>query len=147
MGGAVKGQAASLRLDRRDAPQVFGAGLHIIPHGDGTIAIGSTSERQFEAPDTTDEQLESLIETARLLCPELADAPVIERWAGLRPRSPSRAPMLGPWPGRPGHFVLNGGFKIGFGMAPKLGELAADLLLDGTDAIPPGFRVTDNLRA
>ena len=28
-----------------------------------------------------------------------AAAPVIDRWAGLRPRAASRAPMLGAWPG------------------------------------------------
>ena len=43
------------------------------------------------------------------------------------------------WPGRPGHFIANGGFKIGFGMAPKCAALMADLLLDGKDAIPPEF--------
>jgi glycine oxidase len=75
----------------------------------------------------------------------LQDAPVVERWAGLRPRSRSRAPMLGPWPGRPGHYIANGGFKIGFGMAPKVAEVMADLLLEGRDAIPEGFRVEDNL--
>lgn len=145
MGNAVKGQAALLRADWREAPQVFADGLHVIPHGDGTVAVGSTSERYFDHPDTTDAQLDALIDAARRLCPDLAKAPVIERWAGLRPRSPTRAPMLGPWPGRPGHFVLNGGFKIGFGMAPKLAELAADLLLDGKDSIPQGFRLSDSL--
>ena len=112
---------------------------------DATVAIGSTSERDFAAPDTTDAQLDDLIARVRAVCPDLAAAPVLERWAGVRPRSPSRAPMLGPWPGRDGQFVLNGGFKIGFGMAPRLAELAADLLLDGADAIPQGFRVSDNL--
>jgi glycine oxidase len=53
--------------------------------------------------------------------------------------------MLGAWPDRPGHFIANGGFKIGFGMAPKISEVMADLLLDGSDAVPDGFRVTDNL--
>jgi glycine oxidase len=145
MGGAVKGQAALFEADHRDAPQLFLDGLHIVPHADGTVAIGSTSERNFSHPSQTDAQLETLIGRARAACPELADAPVIERWAGLRPRSPSRAPMLGAWPGRPGHFVLNGGFKIGFGMAPKLANLAADLLLDSKDAVPEGFRVENNL--
>lgn len=145
MGGAVKGQAALFEADHRAAPQVFVDGLHIVPHADGTTAVGSTSERSFAHPFHTDEQLETLIGRARAACPELADAPILERWAGLRPRSPSRAPMVGAWPGRPGHFVLNGGFKIGFGMAPKLAHLAADLLLDGHDAIPPGFRIADNL--
>jgi glycine oxidase len=52
--------------------------------------------------------------------------------------------MLGPWPGRPGHFIANGGYKIGFGIAPRVGETLAALILDGTDRIPQGFRVEDN---
>jgi glycine/D-amino acid oxidase-like deaminating enzyme len=52
--------------------------------------------------------------------------------------------MLGPWPGRPGHFVANGGFKIGFGVAPKVAETLAELILEGRDEIPAGFRVEDN---
>ena len=145
IGAGVKGQAALFRADFRAAPQLFAESLHVVPHADGTVAVGSTSERDYESPDSTDAQLESLIDRARALCPDLAEAPVIERWAGVRPRAPSRAPMLGPWPDRPGHFVLNGGFKIGFGMAPKLAELAADLLLEGRDQVPQGFRVSDNL--
>ncbi|MGB5066218.1 MAG: FAD-dependent oxidoreductase, partial [Albidovulum sp.] len=69
----------------------------------------------------------------------------IERWAGVRPRAKTRAPMLGGWPGRPGHFIANGGFKIGFGMAPKVAAVMADLVLEGHDRIPDGFRVCDNL--
>jgi glycine oxidase len=68
----------------------------------------------------------------------------MERWAGVRPRAKSRAPMMGEWPGRPGHFVANGGFKIGFGMAPKVASAIADLVLEGRDAIPDGFRVADS---
>jgi glycine oxidase len=146
VGVPIKGQAALLAADWREAPQLFVDGLHIIPHADGTTAIGSTTERDFDDPGETDSQLDALIAQARAACPDLADIPVLERWAGLRPRSRTRAPMLGPWPGREGHFVLNGGFKIGFGMAPKLAHLAADLLLDGAADIPPGFHVTDNLR-
>ncbi len=146
MGGPVKGQAALLAADWRGAPQVFAEGLHVVPHADGTVAIGSTSERDFDDPTATDAQLEALVARARALCAELARAPVVERWAGRRARAPSRAPMLGPWPGRPGHFVLNGGFKIGFGMAPILARMIAELI-EGRDTIPAGFRVTDNLRA
>jgi glycine/D-amino acid oxidase-like deaminating enzyme len=53
--------------------------------------------------------------------------------------------MLGPWPGRAGQFVANGGFKTGFGMAPKVAEVMADLLLDGADNIPSAFRVEASL--
>jgi len=86
-----------------------------------------------------------VIDAARTAIPALRDAPVVERWAGVRPRARSRAPMLGTWLNRPGHFIANGGFKIGFGMAPKMASVMADLMLEGRDAIPDGFRVEDNL--
>ncbi len=140
IGTAIKGQAALLRADLCDAPQIFADGLHIVPHGDGTVAIGSTTERDFADPVSTDAQLEPLIEQARTVCPALADAPVIERWAGLRPRARSRAPMVGPHPTRPGAFIANGGFKIGLAMAPIVARMLADLIVDGTDTVPEEFR-------
>ncbi|MBK0325859.1 FAD-binding oxidoreductase [Rhodobacteraceae bacterium F11138] len=141
VGNAVKGQAALLRFDAGNVPQLFVDGLHLIPHADGTLAIGSTSEREYQHPTATDAQLDTVIERAMALLPILHGAPVIERWAGLRPRARSRAPMLGPWPGRAGHYIANGGFKIGFGMAPGIAQVMADLILDGHDAIPADFRV------
>ncbi len=143
-GNGVKGQSALLRLAAPDAPQIYAESVHIVPHADGTVAIGSTSEREF-TDLSTDARLDDLIARARVICPALRDAEVIDRWAGVRPRARSRAPMLGTWPGRPGHFIANGGFKIGFGMAPKVGAVMADLVLDGRDAVPEGFRVADNL--
>jgi glycine/D-amino acid oxidase-like deaminating enzyme len=145
IGGGVKGQAALLRFAEGDVPQLYADGLHIIPHADGTLAIGSTSERDFEDANSTDSQLDDIIERACAAVPVLHGAEVIERWAGVRPRAKSRAPMLGSWPGRDGHFIANGGFKIGFGMAPKVAEVMADLLLQDIDRIPHGFRVEDNL--
>ncbi len=143
IGRGIKGQAAVLGLDRRDAPQIFAGGLHVVPHADGTVAVGSTTERDFAAPDTTDAQLDDVIARARAAVPALARAPVLRRWAGLRPRARSRQPVLGPWPGRAGHFVANGGFKIGFGLAPGVARVMADLVLEGLDRIPPGCRPDD----
>ncbi|MBQ0765235.1 MAG: FAD-binding oxidoreductase [Sulfitobacter litoralis] len=145
VGAGVKGQAALLQYDAGGLPQLFAGGVHMIPHSDGTVAIGSTTERNYSTPDQTDAQLDDVIAAARAAVPVLRDAPVITRWAGVRPRSRSRAPMLGPLPDAPGYFVANGGFKIGFGMAPKVAEVMADLMLEGRDIIPDGFRVEDNL--
>ncbi len=146
VGTGVKGQALSLRAAAPpDAPQIYASGLHIVPHRDGTVAIGSTSEREFDDPMSTDAQLDDLLDRAVSVMPILHGAPVITRWAGVRPRARTRAPMLGHWPGRQGHFVANGGFKIGFGIAPKVAELMADLVLQGRDRIPPGLRVEDSL--
>ncbi len=46
-GNGVKGQALAIRWDARDHPQVFADGIHFVPHEDGTLAIGSTSERDL----------------------------------------------------------------------------------------------------
>jgi glycine/D-amino acid oxidase-like deaminating enzyme len=140
LGAGVKGQAVALRHDAGDLPQVYAGGLHVVPHADGTVAIGSTSETAWtvEGPDA---QADDLIARAVAVLPVLAGAPVLERWAGVRPRAKSRGPVLGPWPGRPGHFVANGGFKIGFGLAPGVAGAMAALVLEGRDEVPPEFRV------
>ncbi|MEM1065888.1 MAG: FAD-dependent oxidoreductase [Pseudomonadota bacterium] len=146
VGTGVKGQAVLLRhAAPLGAPQLFCDGLHIVPHADGTVAVGSTSEREFDDPTTTDAQAEALVERAVNALPILHGAEVIQRWAGVRPRARSRAPMLGPWPGRAGHFIANGGFKIGFGMAPAVARVMADLLCEGRDTIPEPFRVEASL--
>ncbi|MEL6464778.1 MAG: FAD-dependent oxidoreductase [Pseudomonadota bacterium] len=141
IGTGIKGQAALLDFAAPDAPQLFADTLHIIPHADGTTAIGSTTERDYDNPTGTDAQLDDILTRARTAVPALKDAKVVAKWAGLRPRARSRAPMLGPWPDRPGHYIANGGFKIGFGMAPKVAHTMADLILEGRDTIPQGFEV------
>ncbi|HMO06365.1 MAG TPA: FAD-dependent oxidoreductase [Paracoccaceae bacterium] len=138
-GQAVKGQAAVLAFDTGpDAPQIYADGLHIVPHDNGTVAVGSTSETVFDSPGATDELLCAVIARARAACPILADAPVLHRWAGLRPRAATRRPLVGPWPGRPGHFVANGGFRTGFAMAPLIGSIAAAMALGDETGAPAG---------
>ncbi len=139
-GNGVKGQGALLAHAAPDQPQIFTEGVHIIPHADGTVAIGSTSERVYDDATATDAQLDAVIEKARVALPVLRNARVIERWAALRPRARSRAPMLGAHPLAPEQFIANGGFKIGFGMAPKVGQVMAELVLNGHDGIPADFR-------
>jgi len=145
VGAPIKGQAAVLGLDRRSLPQIFVDGIHVVPHADGTVAVGSTSEREFGDPHRTDDQLDDVVARACAAVPDLCGAPIVRRWAGLRPRARSRGPMVGPIPATPGRFVANGGFKIGLALAPGVARLLVDLVLEGQDAIPDAFRVEANL--
>lgn len=145
VGNGVKGQAALFLLDRRSAPQLYVDGMHIVPHSDGTTAIGSTSERDYGNATTTDDQLDALIDRARFFCVDLRDAKVIQRWAALRPRARSRAPLIDRWPDRPTEFIANGGFKIGFGMAPEMARHMANLVLDNSHTAPEAFRLAASL--
>lgn len=141
VGSGVKGQAAVLEYDAGgNAPQLVANAVHVIGHANGTVAVGSTNEREFDLADSVDSQLDAVIARAIEAVPILRGAAVIERWAGVRPRAKTRSPMLGEHPLRTGDFIANGGFKIGFGMAPKVGEVMADLVLDGVDGIPAGFK-------
>ncbi|WBU63688.1 NAD(P)/FAD-dependent oxidoreductase [Paracoccus aerodenitrificans] len=139
-GQGVKGQSALVDFAAPETPQIYVDGLYIVPHADGTTGLGSTSENSF-AHAQVDSGLDEVIARAFKLCPALAGTEILKRWAGIRPRARSRAPLMGVWPGRPGQFVLNGGFRIGFGMAPEMARMIADLVLEVRDAIPDLFRL------
>ncbi|RRH74714.1 NAD(P)/FAD-dependent oxidoreductase [Falsigemmobacter faecalis] len=139
IGRGEKGQAALLAFSAPEAPQVYAPGLHLVFHADGTTGLGSTSERDYDDPESTDARLEALLELAVQTLPALKDARVISRWAGERPRAATRTVCLAPWPGREGHYIANGGFKTGFAMAPLAAGLLCDLIFEGRDAIPAAW--------
>jgi glycine/D-amino acid oxidase-like deaminating enzyme len=145
LGQGVKGQAALLAADASDRPMIYTDGLYVVPHGDGTVAVGSTSETAFADPDATDARLDALIDRARRVSPALRAAPVLERWAGLRPRAPRPDPMLGPLPGHPHVLAATGGFKTGFGLAPAVGAAIAAMVAGQTPPLPPGFTIAEHL--
>ncbi|WP_176085379.1 FAD-binding oxidoreductase [Martelella sp. HB161492] len=125
LGRGVKGQAALMAADLDPAlPILYDEGLYVVAHSGGRVAIGSTSEDRFDDPSSTDMQLEALIAAARLIVPQLAEAPVVERWAGLRPRAIARDPVVGALPGLDHVIALAGGFKTSFGLAHVLAEYA-----------------------
>lgn len=140
-GSGVKGQAALLGCDLGSAPQVYADGLYIVPHANGTVAVGSTSENRYDDPSATDALLDDVLARARAICPALRDAPVLQRWAGVRPKARKRDPMLGPVPGQPGVFAAMGAFKIGFGIAHKVGEVLADFASGAAPDLPVSFTV------
>ncbi|WP_175416684.1 MULTISPECIES: FAD-binding oxidoreductase [Agrobacterium] len=146
LGQAVKGQAALLGAAADPAmPVVFLNGLYIVPHEDGTVAIGSTSEDCFSEPFSTDEKLEKLLADACAVVPSLAGAPVLERWAGLRPKAVGRDPMVGAMAGTPKLVALSGGFKVSFGLAHFLADAALQTVCGHTPVIPSGFRLQEHV--
>ncbi len=138
-GSEVKGQAALLSPAKNSGPLIFADGLYILPHEDGRIAVGSTNERDFSDPHSTDDKLDALITKARAICPALQNSDVTERWANLRPRASLPDPIIGPVPDMPGVFIASGGFKIGFGLAPAIAETVVQLVKGQTPILPERF--------
>ena len=140
-GTGVKGQAAMLKCDLGDAPQLYADGIYVIPHEGGVTSIGSTSEKVWGDPFAVDEKLEAVIEKARGIFPAVGNAPVIQRWAGLRPKARRRHPMLGPVSGLKGVFSAMGAYTIGFGIAHSVGEVLADFASGTSVDMPKNFTV------
>ncbi|PDT15782.1 D-amino-acid oxidase [Rhizobium sp. J15] len=148
LGQPVKGQAALLKAEIDPAlPTIFLDGLYVVAHEGGHAAIGSTSENRFGDPTSTDAQLDALIEAARAIVPALRSAPVVERWAGLRPKAIDRDPMIGRHPDHPRLVALTGGFKVSFGLAHRLAEAAVCIAGD-TDcgfSLPESFAISSHI--
>lgn len=147
LGVPVKGQAALLRAEIDSAlPIIFLNGVYIVAHENGLVAVGSTSEDKFSAPFSTDSLLDSLLDKARALCPLIAQAPVVERWAGLRPKAIGREPMLGPHPDAPRVLALTGGFKVSFGLAHRLADAVLAPFSGKAIDLPESFVLEKHLR-
>nr|CAD6409587.1 FAD-binding oxidoreductase [Rhizobium sp. Q54] len=147
LGRPVKGQAALLKADIDPAqPVIFLNGLYVVPHDDGTVAIGSTSEEEFSDAFATDGKLDDVLDRARRLVPALEDAPVVERWAGLRPKAVGREPMVGPHPDHPSIVALTGGFKVSFGLAHRLADAALAAVQGRPMDLLPSFTAAEHLR-
>ena len=86
-----------------------------------------------------------MILKASNILPELKGKDPICTWANVRPRSRSRAPVLGKHPLFPSEFIMNGGFKIGLGMAPQMGKVFSEFLLLNENKIPTEFLPSESL--
>ncbi len=146
-GTGVKGQAALLSgpVDAT-LPTIYADGTYVVPHDDGRVAVGSTSEATWDDPASTDGQLDALIANARALCPALRDMPMTQRWAGLRPKARRRDPLLGAVPGHDGLWLAMGGFKIGFAIAPHAATLLAAAIEGRAPPLPDSFTYAHHIK-
>jgi glycine oxidase len=97
----------------------------------GTALIGATVEEDAGFDTSVHAaDLASLRALAAELLPAVAseaEAPTLESWAGLRPSTPDKLPILGAT-SRPGHFVATGHYRNGILQAPATALLMVDLL-------------------
>ncbi|MGD2067831.1 MAG: FAD-dependent oxidoreductase, partial [Gemmatimonadota bacterium] len=107
------------------------AAHYLVPRVNGTVLVGSTMEDVgFEAA-VTEEGRDALVDAATSLIPALEHARIVESWAGLRPISADRWPVLGPDPALEGLFWAAGHGRNGILFAPLVGRSVVDLVLDG----------------
>ncbi|MBS8258625.1 FAD-binding oxidoreductase [Roseibium polysiphoniae] len=142
IGRGEKGQA--LRLEGaglENHPAIYCDGLYVVPHDDGTIAVGSTSDRDFTTATVDPERTDELIRRATAFCPALKGRELLTVWAGIRPRCNKRDALVGQLPNSSRVFAATGGFKISFGIAHLIAKcLVADLMGQESEiSLPPSY--------
>ena len=122
LGHGVKGHSALFALEGiADLPALYDNGVYVVPHADGTVAVGSSSQNEWsDADEVESAQCTGFIERAIELCPGLRRAELVSKWAGVRPRSFAKDPIVGRLDEDRNIFILTGGFKISFGIAHRL---------------------------
>ncbi len=125
----VRGQilrfaAEGIALDRLVASH---AGRYLVPRDDGTILAGSTMEEVGFDRSITEDGMRLIHDSVAELVPALEGRRPTERWAGLRPVSADRLPIIGPDPDLPGLYYATGFGRDGILLSPSAGSIVADL--------------------
>jgi len=100
---------------------------YLLARGDEAI-LGSTMEPAGFHPDVTSQGIAQIISSTSALWPALASARVRRTWAGLRPMTPDRLPVLGPEPELPGLWYATGHGRNGILLAGLSGRLMSQLV-------------------
>jgi glycine oxidase len=125
----VKGQMLCLIMPSRTtithvirSPEVY-----LIPRSDGRLLVGTTVEEAGFDKRTDHATIRTLHRSALALVPKLADARILEDWAGLRPGTPDALPILGQSE-TPGYYVATGHFRDGILLAPITAQVMANVI-------------------
>jgi|SRR5579871_456249 len=106
--------------------------IYIVPRTTGPNAgraiIGATIEDVGFDKTVHPVDIDRLRTLAADLLPDLAHAPQLEAWAGLRPATPDGLPLLGPIPGQKNQFIATGHYRNGILLAPATAHVMAQLL-------------------
>ncbi|HBX37256.1 MAG TPA: glycine oxidase ThiO [Pseudohongiella sp.] len=134
----VKGQMMLYKADRQLLTGiVLNQGRYLIPRRDNHILIGSTLEAAGFDKTTTRHAYTSLKTSAERMLPELADVPIVQHWAGLRPGAPRGVPFIGALPGFKNLSINAGHYRNGLVLAPASAALLADLVTGRQTKIDP----------
>ncbi|MGB3535020.1 MAG: FAD-dependent oxidoreductase [Microcoleaceae cyanobacterium] len=120
----VLGQALRIKLNQslgETQPIITGNDVHIVPLENNEYWIGAT----VEFPENEDKiipdslQLETVLEQAITICPQLSQGEIIKKWSGLRPRPDGQpAPIIRQLPGYQNILLATGHYRNGVLLAP-----------------------------
>ncbi|MCU7960529.1 MAG: FAD-binding oxidoreductase [gamma proteobacterium symbiont of Bathyaustriella thionipta] len=106
----------------------------------GTLVIGGAHLAHYNACDqSTRMDFSKLAESARTVCalfPQLRTVKIVRSWCGLEAFMPDQLPVISASHNSPGIFHAFGFSAHGFQLSPVIGQIMAQLVLDGHSRLP-----------
>jgi len=116
---------------------IYSSRGYLVPRRDGRLLAGSTTEQVGFDRRVTGDGVNAIRSLASEISPATEQLPLIDSWAGFRPRAEDDLPVLGPDDESDGLFYATGHYRNGILLAPITGELIAAAIVD--QATPPGL--------
>jgi glycine oxidase len=125
----TKGQILTVQIPDAQSNELLNRKCFMLPLGDGLFRVGATYEWENTSLHTTDEAKNELTEKLKTLINIPFE--VVEQYAGIRPTSPDRRPILGEHPEHKNNFILNGLGTKGYLLAPWCVQHICAHILEG----------------
>ena len=133
----VLGQALHLRLkyplgNPDFAPVITCDDVHIVPLANQECWVGATVEFPENGGEVqaNADMLDEVMARAIALCPALAEAEIIRKWSGLRPRPEGRpAPIIEALPSNSKVLIASGHYRNGVLLAPATARSIREMIL------------------
>jgi glycine oxidase len=128
----VRGQMVCLEAKPQLTRHViFSRRGYIVPRRDGRLLAGSTSENAGFDKSVTAGGINKILQNAHEISPAISNLPIVDTWAGLRPRAADGLPVLGACVEIDGLFYATGHYRNGILLAPITGELISEAIVEG----------------
>ena len=127
----ARGQILAFRAPKRLLRHaVISERAYAVGHWDGRVLVGSTVEFAGFEKALTLEGIHGILSGVRQMSSVLNQCAFIDAWAGFRPYTKDKLPILGKTP-IDGLYVATGHFRHGILLAPITAKLMAELILRG----------------
>ena len=131
----IKGQMIALQMSEPLIRRLVWLPFpYLVPRSDGRLLIGATLERAGFDVRVSAGGVAGLLTRAIRAMPGLAQLPIVETWAGLRPGTSDGRPLLGPT-SLEGYFIAGGHFRNGILLTPISALILADYVEGKTSSI------------
>jgi glycine oxidase len=128
----VRGQMLCFEaLQRPFRHVIYSPRGYVVPRMDGRLLAGSTTEHAGFDKRVTGGGVRAVATHAQEIAPMIDSLPLVDAWAGLRPRSLDDLPVLGGCAEVNGLYYATGHYRNGILLAPITGELIAEQVACG----------------